>query len=147
MCLNCGDWFVIIVIYVVLEVCWQLSIFFQHFKNFFMYKLSIWYSKFVNIGCVRAVRGYLICLHIPKNLPFKLVPVISTCSYCKPAWNLRSLGHLHQSFKCFGFTNFSRCLFLLQFFTDVTCNKKRRLEKFVKPKQYEDVPKTWMYKL
>ena len=37
---------------------------------------------------------------------------------------------------CFGFTNFSRCLFLLQFCTVVTCNKKRHLEKFVKPKQY-----------
>ena len=39
----------------------------------------------------------------------------------------------------FGFTNFSRCLFFLQFCTVVTCDKKRHLEKFVKLKQYEDV--------
>ena len=40
---------------------------------------------------------------------------------------------------CLSFTNFSRCLFLLQFCTVVTFIKKRPLEKFAKPEQYEDI--------
>ena len=43
---------------------------------------------------------------------------------------------------CFGFTNFSRCLFLLQFCTVVTCNKKRHLKKFVKHMKMSQRPES-----
>ena len=62
----------------------------------------------------------------------------------KPVWNLSNLGHLHPSFILLRFHKF----FWMSFFVTILyiCNleqkKKRHLEKFVRPKQYEDVPKS-----
>ena len=48
---------------------------------------------------------------ILDNVPH--IPWVSLIPMCKPAWNLRSLDIFILHSYCFGFTNFSRCLFLL----------------------------------